>query len=433
MWLRGLFVDTALAFGLALAVTPALAQAKYDEGASDTEIRIGNTNPYSGNASAYGAIGKTIEAYFKMINEQGGVNGRKITFISYDDSYSPPKTVDMVRKLVEEDKVLFVFQTLGTPTNSAIQRYLNQRQVPQLFVASGASKWGNPKEFPWTMGWQPDYVKEAIIYARDILENVKDAKIGVLMQNDDYGKDYLNGFKAGLGRDADKIVQVATYEVTDPTVDSQVIQLKNSGANVFFNVTTPKFAAQAIRRAAAIGWKPLHYLNNVSTSVGAVMRPAGFEASQGIITTAYLKDATDPQWTSWPDMVAWNAFMDKYLPQGDKSSSYHVYAYAVSSTLIEVLKRCGDDLTRANIMNQAVNLKDLEVPLLLPNIKVNTSPTNFYPIQTVRLQRFRGDTWEYSLVAWLSFAPMKTEGEGLVRDPPAAAVSRPSGKAQTGE
>ena len=433
MLLRGLFVDTALAFGLALAVTPALAQAKYDEGASDAEIRIGNTNPYSGNASAYGAIGRTIEAYFKMINEQGGVNGRKLTFISYDDSYNPTKTVEMVRKLVEEDRVLFVFQTLGTPTNSAIQRYLNQRQVPQLFVASGASKWGNPKEFPWTMGWQPDYVNEAIVYARDILENVKDAKIGVLMQNDDYGKDYLNGFKAGLGRDIDKIVQVATYEVTDPTVDSQVIQLKNSGANVFFNVTTPKFAAQAIRRAAAIGWKPLHYLNNVSTSVGAVMRPAGLEASQGIITTAYLKDATDPQWTSWPDMVAWNAFMDKYLPQGDKSSSYHVYAYAVSSTLIEVLKHCGDDLTRANIMTQAANLRDLEVPLLLPNIKVNTSPTNFYPIQSVRLQRFRGDMWEYSLVAWLTFAPMKTEEAGTVRDAPAAAVSRPSGKVQTGE
>jgi branched-chain amino acid transport system substrate-binding protein len=432
MLLRELYFDTALAFGLALAVTPALAQTKYDEGASDAEIRIGNTNPYSGNASAYGAIGRTIEAYFKMINEQGGINGRKITFISYDDSYSPPKTVDMVRKLVEEDKVLFVFQTLGTPTNSAIHRYLNQKQVPQLFVASGASKWGNPKEFPWTMGWQPDYVKEAIIYARDILDNVKDAKIGVLMQNDDYGKDYLNGFKTGLGRDTDKIVQVATYEITDPTVDSQVIQLKNSGANVFFNVTTPKFAAQAIRRAAAIGWKPLHYLNNVSTSVGAVMRPAGFEASQGIITSAYLKDATDPQWATWPDMVAWNAFMDKYLPQGDKSSSYYVYAYAVSSTLIEVLKRCGDDLTRANIMNQAANLKDLEVPLLLPNIKVNTSPTNFYPIQSVRLQRFRGDMWEYSLVAWLAFTP-KTEAEGLVRDAPAAVSPQPGRVQKTGE
>jgi branched-chain amino acid transport system substrate-binding protein len=432
MLLRELRVATALAFLAALAATAAPAQPKYDEGASDTEIRIGNTNPYSGNASAYAAIGKTIAAYFNMINEQGGVNGRKITFISYDDGYSPPKTVEMVRRLVEEDKVLFVFQTLGTPTNSAIQKYLNNKQVPQLFVASGASKWGKPKEFPWTMGWQPDYVNEAIIYAKDILENMKDPKIGVLMQNDDYGKDYLNGFKAGLGKDADKIVQLATYEVTDPTVDSQVIQLKNSGANVFFNITTPKFAAQAIRRAAAIGWKPLQYLNNVSTSVGAVMRPAGFEASQGIITTAYLKDATDPQWATWPDMVAWNAFMDKYLPQGDKSSSFHIYGYAVSSTLLEVLKRCGNDLTRANIMSQAANLKDLEVPLLLPNIKVNTSPTNFYPIQSVRLQRFRGDTWEYSLLAWLAFTPTKTEREGHVGDAPNAAASPQSGK-QTGE
>jgi branched-chain amino acid transport system substrate-binding protein len=437
MFSLGLCVDTALAFGLAFglafAVAPALAQTKYDEGASDTEIRIGNTNPYSGNASAFGAIGRTIGAYFTMINEQGGVNGRKITFLSYDDGYSPPKTVDMVRKLVEDDKVLFLFQTLGTPTNSAIQRYLNQKQVPQLFVASGASKWGNPKEFPWTMGWQPDYVKEAIIYARDILDNVKDAKIGVLMQNDDYGREYVNGFRAGLGKDADKIVQLATYEVTDPTVDSQVIQLKNSGANVFFNVTTPKFAAQAIRRAAALGWKPVQYLNNVSTSIGAVMKPAGFEASQGIITTAYLKDATDPQWATWPDMVAWNAFMDKYLPQGDKSSSYHVYAYAVSSTLIEVLKRCGDDLTRANIMNQAANLNDLEVPLLLPNIKVNTSPTNFYPIQSVRLQRFRGDMWEYSLMAWLAFTSPKTEGDGPARDAPDAAASPRPPRVQTGE
>jgi len=433
MLLRGPLIGTALVLGLTLAATPALTQKKYDEGASDFEIRIGNTNPYSGNASAYGAIGKTIEAYFKMINEQGGINGRKITFISYDDGYSPPKTVEMVRKLVEEDKVLFVFQTLGTPSNSAIQKYLNEKHVPQLFVASGASKWGNPKEFPWTMGWQPDYVTEATIYARDIVDNVKDAKIGVLMQNDDYGKDYFNGFKQGLASDVDKIVQVATYEVTDPTIDGQVIQLKNSGANVFFNITTPKFAAQAIKKAAVIGWKPLHYLNNVSTSIGAVMRPAGFEAAQGIITTAYLKDATDPQWAMWPDMVAWNTFMDKYLPQGDKSSSFHVYAYAVSSTLIEVLKRCGDDLTRANIMNQAANLKDLEVPLLLPNIKINTSPTNFYPIQSQRLQRFKGETWEYSLAAWLAFTPMEPAGEGAVRAAPGSAALPQSGRVQVGE
>lgn len=432
MLLRGLCVATGLALGLALCVAaPALGQKRYDEGASDSEIKIGNTNPYSGNASAYGAIGKTIDAYFRMINEQGGINGRKITFISYDDGYSPPRTVEMARKLVEEDKVLFLFQTLGTPSNSAIQRYLNQKQVPQLFVASGASKWGNPKEFPWTMGWQPDYVNEAIIYAKDIVNNVKDARIGVLMQNDEYGKDYFNGFKQGLAGDAGKIVQVATYEVTDPTVDSQVIQLKSAGANVFFNVTTPKFAAQAIRKAADLGWKPLQYLNNVSTSVGAVMKPAGFEASQGIITTTYLKDATDPQWATWPDMVAWHMFMDKYLPQGDKSSSFHVYGYAVSSTLIEVLKRCGDELTRANVMNQAAHLRDLEVPMLLPNIKINTDPSNFYPIQSVRLQRFKGETWEYSLAAWISFATKEAAGEGAVGAAPKA-PAQPS-KGQIGE
>ena len=282
---RRLLLTGAGMLALALAAAPASAQKKYDEGATDTEIKIGNTNPYSGNASAYGIIGKTIDAYFKMVNEQGGINGRKVNFISYDDGYAPPKTVEMVRKLVEEDKVLFVFQTLGTPPNTAIHKYMNAKKVPHLFVATGASKWGNPKEFPWTMGFQPDYVTEAVIYAKHILANVKDPKIGVLMQNDDYGKDYFNGFKQGLGKDADKlIVQLSTYEVTDPTVDSQMIQLKNSGANVFFNITTPKFAAQAIRKAAEIGWKPAHYLNNVSASIGTVMKPAGFENGQGSIT-----------------------------------------------------------------------------------------------------------------------------------------------------
>jgi len=389
---------TLLTGAAALAVaaaSPAFAQKKYDEGATDTEIKIGNTNPYSGNASAYGLIGKTIEAYFKMVNDNGGINGRKINFITYDDGYAPPKTVEMVRKLVEEDKVLFVFQTLGTPPNTAIHKYMNQKKVPQLFVATGASKWGNPKEFPWTMGWQPDYATEAAIYAKHILETVKDPKIGILMQNDDYGKDYLNGFKAGLGKDNEKlIVQLATYEVTDPTVDSQMIQLKNSGANVFFNITTPKFAAQAIKKAAEIGWKPVHYLNNVSISVGAVLKPAGLEASQGIITAQYGKDPTDPQWAKDADMVAWNQFMDKYLPQGDKKSSFHTYGYSVSATLVEVLKKCGDNLTRENVMKQAASLKNLEIPLLLPGIKLNTSATDFYPIQSVQLARFEGETWK---------------------------------------
>jgi branched-chain amino acid transport system substrate-binding protein len=380
--------------GLAIWVTPALAEKKYDEGATDTEIKIGNTNPYSGNASAYGTIGKAIDAYFKMVNEQGGINGRKINFISYDDGYAPPKTVEMVRKLVEEDKVLFVFQTLGTPPNTAIHKYLNQKQVPQLFVATGASKWGDPKNFPWTMGYQPDYMTEGAIYAKHILANVKDPKIGVLMQNDDYGKDYLNGFKQGLGKDVDKIVQLSTYEVTDPTIDSQMIQLKNSGANVFFNITTPKFAAQAIKKAAEIDWKPAHYLNNVSASVATVMKPAGFENGQGVLTAAYLKDPTDPQYANDKEFLAWKAFMQKYYPNGNLADTFNVYAYSVSNLLQIVLKQCGDDLTRANIMKQAASLKDVELPMLLSGIKVNTSATDFYPIQSVRLQRFKGETFE---------------------------------------
>jgi branched-chain amino acid transport system substrate-binding protein len=394
MRLSRLTLAVAGALALALTANPASAQKKYDEGASDTEIRIGNTNPYSGPASAYGQIGKTIEAFFKKVNDEGGVNGRKVTFITYDDGYAPPKTIEMVRKLVEEDKVLLVFQTLGTPSNTAIHKYMNAKKVPQLFVATGASVWGKPKEFPWTMGWQPDYVTEGVIYAKHILTNVKDPKIAVLMQNDDYGRDYFSGFKQGLGRDADKVVQVATYEVADPTVDSQIIALKNSGANVFFNIATPKFAAQAIKKAHELGWKPTQYLNNVSASVGAVIKPAGFEAGQGIITARYTKDATDPQYNDYPDMKAWHAFMDKYYPQGDKTSTFPVYGYAVSSTLLEVLKRAGDNLTRESVMKQAASLKGVEVPLLVPGVKVNTSPTDFYPLQSVRLSRLKGESFE---------------------------------------
>jgi branched-chain amino acid transport system substrate-binding protein len=389
-----LLLASVAAFALTLAAAPAFAQKKYDQGATDTEIKIGNTNPYSGNASAYGTIGKAIDAYFKMINEQGGINGRKITFISYDDGYSPPKTVEMVRKLVEEDKVLFVFQTLGTPPNTAIQKYLNQKAVPQLFVATGASKWGHYKENPWTMGFQPDYVTEAIIYAKHILANVKDPKIGVLMQNDDYGKDYYDGFKQGLGKDVDKIVQLSTYEVTDPTIDSQMIQLKNSGANVFFNISTPKFAAQAIKKAAEIGWKPAHYINNVSTSIATVMKPAGFENAQGIISAYYLKDPTDAQYAKDKDFLEWKAFMQKYYPTGNVLDASNGYAYAVSNLLTITLKQCGDDLTRANVMKQAANLQNIQLPMVLEGIKVNTSATDYYPIQAVRMARFKGETWE---------------------------------------
>jgi len=383
------------AIAFALALSPASAQKKYDEGATDTEIKIGNTNPYSGNASAYGTIGKALDAYFKKVNDEGGINGRKVTFISYDDGYAPPKTVEMVRKLVEEDNVLFVFQTLGTPPNTAIQKYLNGKKVPQLFVATGASKWGHYKDNPWTMGFQPDYVTESIIYAKHILANVKDPKIGVLMQNDDYGKDYYNGFRQGLGADADKlIVSHVTYEVTDPTVDSQMIQLKNSGANVFFNITTPKFAAQAIKKAAEIGWKPAHYLNNVSSSVATVMKPAGFENGQGVMTALYLKDPTDPQYANDKDFLEWKAFMQKYYPNGNLLDGNNGYAYAVANLLQTVLKQCGDDLTRANVMKQAANVKNLQLPMVTEGIKVNTSPTDFYPIQSVRLARFKGETWE---------------------------------------
>jgi branched-chain amino acid transport system substrate-binding protein len=392
---RRLLLTGAWAAIVGLTFAPALAQKKYDDGASDTEIKIGHTNPYSGNASSYGVIGKTHEAFFRMINENGGINGRKITFITYDDGYSPPKTVEMARKLVEEDKVLFLFNTLGTPPNTAIHKYMNQKKVPQLLVATGASKWGNPKEYPWTMGFQPDYATEGAIYAKHILANVKDPKIAVLMQNDDYGKDYFNGFKAGLGKDNEKlIVQLATYEATDPTIDSQMIQLKNSGANVFFNITIPKFAAQAIKKAAEIGWKPAHYLNNVSASVGATMKPAGLENGQGIITALYLKDITDPQWEKSPDFIGWRAFLAKYMPGADLKDGNHAYAYAVAQTMVQVLKQCGDDLTRENVMRQAANLKNFEAPLLLPGVKINTSPTNYYPIQSEQLARFEGESFK---------------------------------------
>ena len=372
----------------------AFAQKKYDDGATDKEIKIGNTNPYSGPASSYGVIGKCIEAYWKSVNDRGGVNGRMINFVTRDDGYSPPKTVELVRQLVEQEKVLCMFQTLGTPTNTAIHKYMNQKKVPQLYVATGASKWGKPKEFPWTMGFQPDYHTEAVIYAKHILANVKDPKIGVLMQNDDYGKDYWEGFKEGLGKDANKVVKHVTFEVTDPTVDSQVIQLKDSGANVFFNIATPKAAAQAIRKSADIGWKPAQYLNNVSASVGSVMKPAGLENSQGIITAQYLKDPTDKQWDNTDDFKAWVAWMDKWMPGANKADANHVYGYAVANLMLETLKKCGDTLTRENVMKQAANFQKYKLPLLLPGITINTSPTDYYPLQSVQLARFKGETWD---------------------------------------
>jgi branched-chain amino acid transport system substrate-binding protein len=372
----------------------AIAQKKYSEGASDTEIKIGNTNPYSGPASAYGVIGKTIQAYWKSVNEAGGINGRKVTFITLDDGYNPAKTVEVVRQLVEQDKVLCTFNTLGTPCNTAIHKYMNQKKVPMLFVATGASKWGNPKEFPWTMGFQPDYHTEAVIYAKHILANVKDAKIGVLMQNDDYGKDYYEGFKEGLGKEVGRIVKHVSYETTDPTVESQIIQLKDSGANVFFNISIPKFAAQAMRKAGDLNWKPIQYLNNVSSSVASTMKPAGFENVQGVVTAQYLMDPTDKQWDTNDDMKGWKEWMGKHNAGASLSDASNVFAYSVSTLMHETLKKCGDDLTRENLMKQAANFQKFRLKMLLPGITVSTSSTDYYPVQAVQLSRFKGDTWD---------------------------------------
>ena len=388
------FVGGASALALLSGSSTAFAQKKYSDGATDTEIKLGHTGPYSGPASSYGVIGKCIEAYWKSVNEAGGINGRKIKFITLDDGYSPPKMVELVRQLVEQDKVLCTFNTLGTPTNTAIHRYMNQKKVPMLYVATGASKWGKPKEFPWTMGYQPDYHTEGVIYAKHILANVKDAKIGVLMQNDDYGKDYYEGFKEGLGKDAGQIVKHVTFEVTDPTVDSQVIQLKDSGANVFFNIATPKAAAQAIRKAADLDWKPAQYLNNVSASVGSVMKPAGLGNSQGIITAQYLKDPTDKQWDGADDMKAWREWMTKWMPGANQADANYVFGFSVASLMHETLRKCGDDLTRENVMRQAANYQKYKLPLLLPGITINTSPTDYYPIQSVQLARFKGESWD---------------------------------------
>src|SRR4051794_36608257 len=380
---------------LAASCSGALAQKKYDTGASDTEIRIGNIMPYSGPASAYGVIGTTETKYFQKINAEGGVNGRKINFISYDDGYSPPKTVEQARKLVESDEVLLIFNPLGTPPNSAIQKYMNAKKVPQLFVATGATKWNDPKDNPWTMGWQPNYQSETIIYAKYILKNFPNAKIGVLFQNDDYGKDYLKGFKDGLGaKAASLIVMEESYEVSEPTIDSHIVKLKASGADVFMNITTPKFAAQAIKKNAEIGWKPTHFLNNVSASIGAVMKPAGFDASQGIISSAYLKDTSDPQWKNDAGMKAFDEFLTKYFPEGNRIDASVMYGYTVAQGLVHVLKACGDNLTRDNIMKQAASIQGLELGGLLPGIKVNTSATDFAPISQVQLEIFKGEAWE---------------------------------------
>jgi len=386
-------VARLLAVALPLALVSA-AVAADTPGVTATEIKIGNTNPYSGPASAYGTIGKAIGAYFKKVNDEGGINGRKVNYISYDDAYSPPKAVEMVRKLVEQDQVAALFQTLGTPTNSAIHKYVNQQKVPHLFVATGATKWNDPQHFPWTMGFQPNYQTEGRIYAQYILKNLPDAKIGILYQNDDYGKDYRKGLHDGLGEAAKKlIVMEQTYEVTDPTIDSQIVNLKNSGANVFFNVTIPKFAVQAIKKSHDIGWKPTPFLNNVSSSLGTVLKPAGLDASKGLITALYQKEITDPQWKNDKGYLDWVAFMKKYYPEGALDDQSNAYGYLAAQTLVQVLKQCGNDLSRENIMKQAANLKNFELALLLPGMKVNTSPTDFAPIEQEQLAKFDGERW----------------------------------------
>jgi ABC-type branched-subunit amino acid transport system substrate-binding protein len=386
---------TATIIVLAATSTGAIAQKKYDTGATDTEIKIGNIMPYSGPASAYGVIGKTEAAYFKKINAEGGINGRKINFISYDDAYSPPKAVEQARKLVESDGVLFIFNPLGTPSNSAIQKYMNEKEVPQLFVGSGATKWNDPQQFPWTIGWQPNYQSEGRIYAKHILKERPTGKIGILFQNDDYGKDYVKGIRDGLGaKAASMIVGEESYETATPTIDSHVVALKSKGADIFISVTTPKFAAQSIKKVAELGWKPLFILNSVSSSIGAVLRPAGFENGQNIITTAYNKDPTDPQWKGDAGIRRFDAFLMKYFPEGNREDNSLLIGYNLAQTMIHVLQACGDDLTRENMMKQAASINGLQLEGLLPGITINTSATDFAPIKQFQLRKFKGEHWE---------------------------------------
>lgn len=386
---------TAIAVLLALEPLTGRAQKKSGPGVTDAEIKIGNTGPYSGPGSAYGAIATMHAAYFKMVNEKGGVNGRKINYLSYDDALSPPKTVEQTRKLVEQDQVLAVFNSVGTATNLAVQKYLNNKKVPQLMVGSGSTRLVDPKAFPWTIGWQPTYHSEGEIYAKYILANLPDARVAILSQNDDFGRDYLNGLKAGFGEKAKKlIVSETTYEPTDATIDSQILKMKAAGANVLVDITTPKFAAQTIKKVAEIGWKPTHFLTSISISMGAVMRPAGLENGQGIISAAYLMEATDDRWKEHPEMREWNAFMDKYLPDANKADWMNVFGYVSAQALVHVLQQCGDDLTRENLMRQAASMKNARFKLMLPGIFANSSDKNFFPLRQLQMVRLQGQKWE---------------------------------------
>ncbi|HQT77105.1 MAG TPA: ABC transporter substrate-binding protein [Rhodopila sp.] len=381
------------AVGLAL-LAGGTVQAKDLPGVTATELKIGNINAYSGPASSYGVIAKTESAFFKMINDKGGVAGHKINFISYDDGYSPPKTVEQARRLIEEDQVAFLFNNLGTPTTSAIERYTNMKKVPDLFVSTGANKWGNYKQFPWTIGYQPSYRTEAQIYTKYLLQQKPNAKLAILYQNDDFGKDYLAGVKDVLGDKYSKIVvKEASYETTDPTVDSQLATLQATGADALLVAATPKFAAQSIRKVHDLNWHPMFFLTNVSISVGSVMQPAGPEDGVGIITSGYMKDPTDPAFKNDPGMNEWRAFMTKYMPGADMTDGNYVFAYGASRVMMQVLEQCKGDFSRANIMKQATNLHDAPDPVLLPGITVNTSPTNYHPIQAMQLQKWDGKTW----------------------------------------
>jgi ABC-type branched-subunit amino acid transport system substrate-binding protein len=388
---KSLMVLAAVA--AAMTATAASAQKKYDTGATDTEIKIGNIMSYSGPVSAYGVVGKTEAAYFNKINEEGGINGRKVNFISYDDGFSPPKTVEQARKLVESDEVLLIFNAIGSAPNSAIQKYLNSKGVPQMFAGSGATKWGDPKHFPWTIGWQPSFQGEGRIYAKYILEHFPNGKIALFYQNDDTGKDYVKGIRDGLGDKAGMIIVEKSYEVTDPSVDSPIVALQSSGADILFMVATPKGSVQAIRKVGELGWKPKFFVASIDTSVGVILKPAGLEYAKDIISTGYLKDPTDPKWNDDPGVKEWRAFMDKYYPEGDKSNTGIVYGYVLAQTMVQVLKQCGDDLTRANIMKQVANLKNFSLGMLLPGIMINTGPDDFFPVKQMQLMQFNGETW----------------------------------------
>jgi ABC-type branched-subunit amino acid transport system substrate-binding protein len=380
---------------LAMMAGPASAQKQYGPGASDTEIKIGNTVPYSGPVSAYGILGKSYAAYFKMINDQGGINGRKITFISYDDAYSPPKTVEQTRKLVESDEVMAIIGNVGTASNTAIQKYLNAKKTPQLFLATGASRWNDPKGFPWTMGWLPSYHDEALAYAKYLLKEKPDAKIGVLYQNDDFGKDYVKGLKDGLGEKAGAmIVMEESYEVSEPTMDTHIVKLKAAGVDTVFSFATGKFAAQAMKKIAELNWKPLHIVPNASSSVGTVLRPAGLENAQDIVSATFSKDPTDAQWKDDPGMKKFYDYVEKYIPEGKPMESTVLSGYSIAQTMAEALRLCGDDLTHDNLMKQAASLKDLKLDGLLPGVMVNTSPTDFAPIDQFQMMVFKGERWQ---------------------------------------